>query len=176
MGAVRITGGVARSRVVEVPERPGVRPTSARVREAMFSVVGQDLAGMAVLDAFGGSGLLGFEAWSRGATVTIVERDRSTAAQIRRSAAALGAEVVVVEADVVVAASALGAFDGVLADPPYAAAVGPALEALAPLARSWLVFEAAERTVVPPSAGALRRDKVRVFGTSALHVFWAEPA
>jgi 16S rRNA (guanine966-N2)-methyltransferase len=174
MGAVRITGGVARSRVVEVPERPGVRPTSARVREALFSVVGQDLSGQTALDAFGGSGLLGFEAWSRGAAVTVVERDRATAAQVRRSALALGAVVVVVEGDVLTVAQTLGVFDGVMADPPYAAPVVPVLEALARVTRRWLVLEAAASTAVPGVVGGLRRDKIRVFGASALHVFWAD--
>ncbi|MCE7957512.1 MAG: 16S rRNA (guanine(966)-N(2))-methyltransferase RsmD, partial [Acidobacteria bacterium ACB2] len=72
--SLRITGGHLRGRVLEgVPA--GVRPTASRVREALFSMVGQDLRGWSVLDAFGGTGLLALEAVSRGAApVVVVER------------------------------------------------------------------------------------------------------
>ncbi|MEQ1567285.1 MAG: RsmD family RNA methyltransferase, partial [Myxococcota bacterium] len=56
---IRLTGGVARGRGLVEGVGPGVRPAAARVREALFSMVGQDLEGARVLDAFGGTGLLG---------------------------------------------------------------------------------------------------------------------
>lgn len=173
MGVVRLTGGHARGRTLTVKELPGLRPTSGRVREALFSVIGQDLAGERVLDAFGGSGLLGFEAWSRGADVTIVERSAPAVAALRAAAAGLSASVHVEAGDVLVRAAAFSPFDVVLADPPYAADVAPILAALAPRARRVLVLEAAATTAVPEVAGALRRDRVRPFGGTALHVFWA---
>ena len=62
---LRVTGGVLRGRVLPAPLPEGVRPTSARTREALFSIVGQDLEGLSFLDAFGGAGLIAIEAWSR---------------------------------------------------------------------------------------------------------------
>lgn len=77
MSRIRITGGEWRSRLVTVPEATGLRPTPDRVRETLFNWLGQDLGGLRCLDLFAGSGILGFEAASRGAAqVTLVERDR----------------------------------------------------------------------------------------------------
>ena len=80
-------------------------------------MIGQDLRGVSVLDAFGGSGLLGLEAWSRGASVTIVEKHPKAVGAIRRNAQGLAATIDLVRADVL---SWDGpAYDVVLADPPY---------------------------------------------------------
>ena len=72
------------------------RPTSERVREAVFSAVGHRLGGwdgLAVLDMYAGSGALGLEAWSRGATsVVAVDKDRRAVAAINANASALGAQ------------------------------------------------------------------------------------
>ena len=77
MSRIRITGGEWRSRLVQVPDAPGLRPTPDRVRETLFSWLGQDLSGLSCLDLFAGSGILGFEAASRGADyVALVERSR----------------------------------------------------------------------------------------------------
>lgn len=170
MSRPRISGGRARGRVLPADVPPAARPTSARVREALFSLVGHDLEGLTVLDAFGGSGLLALEAWSRGAEVTVVERDRAALRRIQENARALGAEVRIVAGDVLRLADTLGAFDGVLVDPPYAMPPGPALEALAPLARSWLVLETDAGTDAPPT-GSLQLDRRRVYGGTALAVY-----
>ena len=75
---VRIIGGEHRGRRIAVPDRPGLRPTPDRVRETLFNWLGQRLDGLACLDLFAGSGALGFEAASRGATrVVMVENDRT---------------------------------------------------------------------------------------------------
>ena len=89
---MKLTGGQARGRSLRGRLPDGVRPTSARVREAVFSMLGQDLDGLAFLDAFGGSGLMGLEAWSRGAQVVVYERQRATARWIQRQGEALGAQ------------------------------------------------------------------------------------
>jgi len=65
MGKLRITGGEFRGRKIKVPR--GVRPTSARLREALFSILGERVREAVVLDLFAGSGALGLEALSRGA-------------------------------------------------------------------------------------------------------------
>src|SRR5262245_37683088 len=118
----RITGGVHRGRVLEEAVGPGIRPTSERVREALFSIVGQDLEDLDVLDAFGGTGVLGLEAWSRGARVVVVEKDRRSAQAIVRRAETLDARPPgfrVVVSEVIAAAPTLGSFDGILVDPPW---------------------------------------------------------
>ncbi|MEQ1571897.1 MAG: RsmD family RNA methyltransferase, partial [Myxococcota bacterium] len=154
---------------------PGVRPTAARVREALFSMVGQDLEGARVLDAFGGTGLLGFEAWSRGARVVIVERDPRAARQIRANADALGAEVELHVGDVRVEVANLGRFTGVLVDPPYADDPAPIVARLAPAADGWLVLETDDRTP-SPAGSPLVLDRRRSYGSTALSVYRsAEP-
>jgi len=76
LSKIRITGGEWRSRLVKVTEAPGLRPTPDRVRETLFNWLGQDLTGLSCLDLFAGSGILGFEAASRGARpVVFVEHD-----------------------------------------------------------------------------------------------------
>jgi 16S rRNA (guanine(966)-N(2))-methyltransferase RsmD len=120
---VRIIAGVWRSRIVTFPAEPGVRPTPDRVRETLFNWLGQDLAGRRCLDLFAGSGVLGFEALSRGASeVVMVERSRTAAAALRESAARLdarGFRLVVGDALHFLAAPEEGRFDIVFVDPPY---------------------------------------------------------
>ena len=122
---LRIVSGAFRNRRITFPPGTIVRPTSERVREALFDILGPRIEGRTVLDAFAGSGALGFEALSRGARwVTFVEADRNVAAAIRRNAANLEVErqSVVVEglAERVINGRVSGApFDLILADPPY---------------------------------------------------------
>jgi 16S rRNA (guanine966-N2)-methyltransferase len=73
---VRIVGGLWRRSLLPVADKPGLRPTPDRVRETLFNWLGQDLSGWRVVDAFAGSGALGFEAASRGAAaVLLLEQD-----------------------------------------------------------------------------------------------------
>lgn len=164
-GRVRIVGGVWRSRLIGVPLRPGLRPTPDRVRETLFNWLGQDLAGLACLDLFAGSGALGFEAASRGAArVVMVESDRATLATLRASCAALGAErVEIVSSDAFAFLDAVSErFDVVFLDPPFRQnALSAVLEALppclAPDARVYL--EAASPMPVPEPWRELRRKR-----------------
>ncbi len=172
--SVRLTGGRLRGRVVEVPDRPGVRPTSARAREALFSMLGQRLDGCSVLDLFGGSGLLTFEALSRGAgPARVVERDPRVAAQIRRSADALGVDLEVQRGDA--ARVAQGAWDLVLLDPPYADPPERWLRHAAPRCRGWLVLEHRAGAELPAEldgdGGPLRLTALRRYGGSALAIY-----
>jgi 16S rRNA (guanine966-N2)-methyltransferase len=90
---VRIIGGAYRSRVLRFPPRPGLRPTPDRVRETLFNWLGQDLSGCECCDLFAGSGALGFEAVSRGASrVVMVERDARSMAALEQNARLLGCE------------------------------------------------------------------------------------
>jgi 16S rRNA (guanine966-N2)-methyltransferase len=171
----RLTGGTLRGRVLANPVAAGVRPTSARVREALFSIVGQDLSELLVLDAFGGTGLLGLEAWSRGATVVVVERDPRVAAAIRANADAMGAALEVRGGDVLSLArdGRLGRFDLVFADPPYQDAPEPVVATLAPLTVGCLVLEVAHDTPTPPAGPGLAFDRRRTYGATALVVYRA---
>lgn len=143
----RIIAGAARGRRLRVPS-DGTRPTTDRVREALFGRLDHLLGGFAgarVLDLFAGSGALGLEAASRGAAaVVLVERDRRAAAVARANADTVGLPGVEVVA-VTVAGYLAGPpapFDLVLADPPYAV-TGAEVEALlARLAQGWLAEEA----------------------------------
>src|SRR5690348_7338182 len=90
MSRVRITGGEWRSRMVKVVDAQGLRPTPDSVRETLFNWLGQDLTGLACLDLFAGSGILGFEAGSRGAvSVTQVEQNHGVFAALQDNAASL---------------------------------------------------------------------------------------
>lgn len=122
---MRVVAGVARGRRLVAPEGRATRPTSDRVREALFNALGsmQAVTGAHVADLFAGSGALGIEALSRGAAhVTFVESDRTAVAAIRRNLEACGfADRARVRLDAVErAVPTLGVLDLVLADPPYA--------------------------------------------------------
>lgn len=84
MSRIRVTGGAWRSRMIQVPDRPGLRPTPDRVRETLFNWLGHDLSGLSCIDLFAGSGILGIEAASRGAApVVLVERDRQAFSRLK---------------------------------------------------------------------------------------------
>ena len=75
LNTVRINAGEWRSRLIKFPDAEGLRPTPERVRQTIFNWLGQDLTGLNCLDLFSGTGVMGFEALSRGAiTVTLVEK------------------------------------------------------------------------------------------------------
>ena len=155
-GEVRLIGGQWKHSKLPVPDRPGLRPTPDRVRETLFNWLGQDLTGWRVLDAFAGSGALGFEAASRGAAkVVMLERDASLLRALADTKARLAATAVELQkADALawLRGAAPGSFDLVLLDPPFdaglhAAAIAGAAPLLAP--GGWLYVEAAARLAPP---------------------------
>ena len=75
---MRITGGKFKNRIVRTTEQKAVRPTSAKIREAIFSMIGQNLEEKSFLDAFGGSGIMGLEARSRGAYPVLISEKNNT--------------------------------------------------------------------------------------------------
>lgn len=175
MSRVRIVGGQWRSRLIEVAKVPGLRPTPDRVRETLFNWLGQDLDGWDCIDLFAGSGVLGFEAASRGAkSVVLVERDRAALAALRASAEELGAaQVEIVRGDALhFAASCARPADLLLLDPPYGqgwlAKIEPHLSRLL-RPEGWLYAEAehaldglgAWRTVRQGKAGQVHYQLMR---------------
>jgi 16S rRNA (guanine966-N2)-methyltransferase len=177
----RIIAGAAGGRRIAVPPA-GTRPTSDRVREALFSALEHDpgLEGAAVLDLCSGSGALGLEALSRGAAHALfVESDRRAASVLRRNVAHVGLPGAVVR--VAPAAAVLGApaereYDVVLLDPPYDVPAGEVAGWLAAAARhGWLaadavvVVERAGREGPFPWPAPLRRGRERRYGDTTLH-------
>ena len=135
-GEVRIIGGQWKRTPLRVPDRPGLRPTPNRVRETLFNWLGQDLSGWRCVDAFAGTGALGFEAASRGAAeVLVVEQDAALVEQLQALKQRLSAATVRVERGDGVRAlkrAARGSLDLVLLDPPFdGPPVDPALRAAA---------------------------------------------
>jgi len=121
---VRIIAGEYRRRLLSFPDAAGLRPTLDRVRETLFNWLGQTLQGVSCLDAFAGSGALGFEAASRGAArVLLLEKESRALAALRRNAAELQAvQIEVRAADALHYLATSGErFDVIFLDPPFAA-------------------------------------------------------
>ena len=176
MGTLRLTGGTLRSRSVRTPSGRAVRPTPARVKEALFSILSDRIAGAVVLDLFAGTGALGFEALSRGAAhATFVEAHRPTAAALRSASRdlGLGERTTVVALAAERAARLLDSrYDLVFADPPYAqpfpAAVFSALRERGALdERSLIVYEHSARETAPADP-AFRLERSAHYGDVAL--------
>lgn len=184
----RIIAGTAGGRTIRTPRGRDTRPTTDRVREALFSRVEAllDLDGARVLDLYAGSGALGLEALSRGAAgLVAVERHRPTARLVEQNAALLGlADQVSVHAGAVEPLLAAGpggpAFHLVLADPPYPLGEEELTRALAALVRhGWLepdalvVVERSSRSPRPTWPAGMDHLDTRSYGEAALHL--AEP-
>jgi 16S rRNA (guanine966-N2)-methyltransferase len=180
---MRITGGVFRSRTLFAPRGHATRPTSDRVREALFSILASrgGVASARVLDVFAGTGALGLEALSRGAAhVVFVESGREALKSLGRNVVALavGDRATIVDQKIERALSRLeGPFDLVLCDPPYALVRDPAFEeTLAALVRllregGTLVLEHDSKDPPPPSPPGLAVPFTRLYGDTALSVY-----
>ena len=120
---IRIIGGQWKRTKLAVVDKPGLRPTPDRVRETLFNWLGQDLTGWRCIDAFAGTGALGFEAASRGAKeVTLVEQDTALVAQLKRVQTQWQASATqIVRGDGVAALKHVDAasMDAVFIDPPF---------------------------------------------------------
>ena len=123
-GRLRIVAGKWRSRLLDIADVPGLRPTSERIRETLFNWLAPSIQGARCLDLFAGTGALGFEALSRGAAqVVFVENSRRAIKAIERSTKTLDATGAVVhegDAEDYVRTAALASFDIVFLDPPFA--------------------------------------------------------
>ncbi len=185
----RIIAGGARGVRLDVPDA-GTRPTSDRVRESLFgSLESMDaLDGARVLDLYAGSGALGLEAWSRGASrVDLVERGKAAAGVVARNIAAVAKSLGAAPAarahqSTVLAylSRANGPFDLVFTDPPYDlddATMTADLTALAPLlsADAIVVIERGRRSTAPAlDAAGLELVREKTYGDT--RVWWATPA
>jgi len=182
---MRIIAGQFKGRRLSGPVTAGVRPTSDRLRETLFNLVDVEGPGCRVLDGFAGTGAVGLEASSRGAShVTFVERDPRAAAVISRNVAACGAgeRCMIVRGDFIGLARRLAGdahFDLVLLDPPYDFPdTEEALAEAAALLRpgGLIVLEHARRREPPSGLPALSRRRTVTAGDSQLTFYApAEP-
>jgi 16S rRNA (guanine966-N2)-methyltransferase len=178
----RIIGGSVGGRRLATPRGAATRPTSDRVREALFSAIESwcgSLSGLRFLDLYAGSGAVGLEAWSRGAgVVTLVEQDRRTAALIAANAKTIGfprADVHVAPVAATLRRPPAAPYDVVFLDPPYPLADGAVAEDLAQLDRhGWLVpgamvvVERSSRSPEPSWPGGFERVRERRYGETVL--------
>ena len=169
---MRIVAGEFKGRHLKTPAWDGLRPTSDRLRETLFNILGDAVRAARVLDGYAGTGAIGIEALSRGAgEVTFVERDPRAVRLIQANLASLG-----LRANIRSGFADLGAerFDLVVLDPPYAPeAAADALDAarafIAPYGR--LVIEHAARHAPPAGQEGARLQRTVKAGDSALSFY-----
>jgi 16S rRNA (guanine(966)-N(2))-methyltransferase RsmD len=176
---MRVISGQYKGRRLKTPTWEGLRPTSDRLRETLFNVLGTRVADAFVLDGYAGTGAVGIEALSRGASgVVFVERDARAAALIAENLRHCGISegCAIIRADIGRLSQPGGVrrFDVILLDPPYQdvdldSCVSRAATWLAP--GGLLVLEHARRRMSPPRAGDLTRMRVVHSGDSALSLY-----
>ena len=182
--------GEFRGRTLRAPDWAGLRPTSDKLRETLFNILGPSIRDARVLDGYAGTGAVGIEALSRGAAhVTFVEqRSRARFASIESNLQSCGLAAriaenryAIIRAGFAGAEKRLGgaAFDVIFLDPPYGATeLAGALAAAEPLvgAGTLLVIEHATRDRAPERSGDLARTRVVTSGDSALAFYRRSPA
>ena len=158
-GRLRIVAGIWRSRLLDIADVEGLRPTSERIRETLFNWLAPYLPGARCLDLYAGTGALGLEALSRGAArVVFVERNAIASRQLRRNIESLqaeNAELVEQEAIAFLRDRSRGPFDIVFLDPPFAADLLEEtcrlLAGSQQLADGALVYIELDRAAAPPA-------------------------
>jgi 16S rRNA (guanine966-N2)-methyltransferase len=175
---LRIVAGSLKGRRLSTPTWTGLRPTSDRLRETLFNILGEACQGASVLDAFAGTGAVGIEALSRGvAHVMFVDHDPRALALIRQNLQRCGVMDRYTIERMDLARSGLltfpTAFDLIFLDPPYEMNPTPACGAVAPTLTDGglLVVEHARRMDVPDAVAELRRMRTVTAGDSALSFF-----
>jgi 16S rRNA (guanine(966)-N(2))-methyltransferase RsmD len=172
---MRVIAGEFRSRKLQSVEGVGTRPTSDRLRETLFNIIGPEVRGCVFVDAYAGTGAVGIEALSRGARQAVfLEKDRKALDAIRANLKALGAES---RARVIAGAAAVHlsgvAGDIVFLDPPYdqeqeyAAALGP----LVANPHGLTIMQHSVRFAAAEEYGTLQRFRVVTQGDNALSLY-----
>jgi 16S rRNA (guanine(966)-N(2))-methyltransferase RsmD len=179
---MRVIAGSLKGRRLKAPTWEGLRPTSDKLRETLFNVLAPRIDGARVLDGYAGTGAIGIEALSRGAShVAFVERDRRAQALIAENLAACGVTngYAIIRASFARAVADLppASFDLVLLDPPYDEAPDAAIACAARVlaANGVLVLEHTRRRPAPESSGGLARTRDVVSGDSALAFYSCPP-
>ncbi len=191
---MRIIAGKYRSRILKSPKGLALRPTSDRLRETLFNVLGPAVTGSRFLDVFGGTGAVGIEALSRGAAqVTFIENHAPAAKLIRQNLDSLkiAAGYTILAADALTALQKLAArqtssapsIDFIFVDPPYAnhADYARILEFLSSTSANFLapsalvIFEHHHKFSLPESSGCLTRTRLLKQGDASLSFFRFSP-
>jgi 16S rRNA (guanine966-N2)-methyltransferase len=188
---MRIIAGTYRSRILKSLKGLALRPTSDRLRETLFNILGSTVGGSRFIDVFAGSGAVGIEALSRGASeVIFIEKHAPAAALIRRNLETLGIRTgtTIIVLDALRALEKLAArhrsgelgYDFVFVDPPYAAAQEYAqilrflgAESFLSL-RAKVIVEHRRNFELPESSGSLRRVRVLRQGDATLTFYLRE--
>lgn len=190
---MRVIAGTYRSRILKSLKGLELRPTSDRLRETLFNVLGADIAGSRFIDLFAGTGAIGIEALSRGASeVVFVENHSPAAALIRRNLEALGIRkgAIVLATDAIRGLEKLASkeksktslYDYVFLDPPYAAAkdYSRVLEFLGSgnlsASAGIMIAEHRRSFELPEEVGTVRRYRVLKQGDAALSFYHRAPA
>lgn len=182
---MRISGGDARGKTLKAPKHGGVRPTSDKVKKALFSILGERLDGARYLELFAGTGSVGLDALSRGAERAVfVDSNQKSARLIRENLDATGyrdkAAVVAKDALVFLKkdAEGLGPFDLVFVDPPYHTGIGEkAMEMLGAACDGLLaegatvVFEHFRKNVAPDGFWRLVKRRDYNYGDTVLSLY-----
>ncbi|MFH0839279.1 MAG: 16S rRNA (guanine(966)-N(2))-methyltransferase RsmD [Candidatus Omnitrophota bacterium] len=183
---MRILGGEDSSRLIKVPKIEGIRPTNNRARKALFDILQQEITGIDVLDLFSGSGAIGLEAISRGASsVCFAEKEEACLDVIYENIRQLGYDnkTCVLRGDVFKALKHLDKekrkFDIIVMDPPYRS--GLAKKALLKISTydiikpsTLIVVEHNRNEDLPPLLGNLRAYKKSFYGDTALSFYKIE--
>jgi 16S rRNA (guanine966-N2)-methyltransferase len=188
MKHMRISGGEAGGRRIKPPKHKGLRPTSDKVREALFSILQNRIGGASFLELFCGTGAVGIEALSRGAErAVLVDNSAKAARLVRENLDSLGYrdKAAVVSKDVIQfiknTATGMGPFDIVFVDPPYHEEVGPkALELLGEVPGEGpdflnedaaVVYEHHKRYPAPETVGRLKKKKDYNYGDTVVSLY-----
>ena len=177
---MRVIAGIYKGRKLESPENYDIRPTTDKAKEAMFSILTNEIAGGRVLDLFAGTGALGIEALSRGAEECVfVDHSRQSVALIRRNLdhCGIGEEASVRTGDYRKVLSTLsGSFDIILMDPPYNK--GLLDEAFQIIGQHGLlaedgviVCEHRKEETLPDEICGFKKEKERRYGIVKLSIF-----
>ena len=181
---MRITGGQVKGRIIASPKGMDIRPTSDRVREAIFNIIGQDLSGLKVLDLFAGTGSLGLESLSRSAQHAVfVDNSQEAINLIRKNLVACGFEEFGTELKKDLNEPATLShpvlqqhFDLIFLDPPYREGMLiPLLERISSAGiiseRSRVLVELSKHEVLPSSFGDLKKADSRRYGDTMINIY-----
>ncbi len=173
---MRVTGGTGRGQRLKVPAGSRVRPTSDKVKQALFNILGERVAGAAFLDLFAGAGGIGIEALSRGASRAVfVDSSRESIAVIKQNIEKTDFSdqaTVVLSSTETFLKRPLGSYDIVFLDPPYAEDLNPLLELIAASRvvkpDGLLIAEHFRKQPSPERAGSLSLQREARYGDTVL--------
>jgi len=181
---MKITGGESRGRLLSSLKGMDIRPTSSKVREAIFNILGQDMSGVKVLDIFAGTGMLGIEALSRGAEgVIFIDKSDHSIKLINKNLILCGYQDRgrILKKDVskgspFEAISLKSSVDLVFVDPPYGKGIiPPVLNLLSECGilahKAFVVTESAKNDQLPERLGTLLLSDTRIYGDTKIDIY-----